>query len=151
MSECIDHGKKGNKSGYASCWWQGEYTNEHRKAYCIANNLTLADIKGKVVRHKCDNPRCKNGEHLLIGSASDNMKDAVNRGRHSNNLRNHAQTANRRRGEEQANAVLTEEIVLDIRKRCREKQTQVSVAKLYGIRQTDVSRIVNYKAWSHVA
>jgi len=41
-------------------------------------------IKGKVVRHQCDNPSCYRYDHLLIGSQKDNVQDAVERGRYRN-------------------------------------------------------------------
>lgn len=141
---CIDHG--GKKPKYATCYWQGGYTMKHRKAYCVANGLSIADIAGKVVRHKCDNPRCINPEHLEIGDQSDNIKDCVERGRHVNNLRNLNHT-NRKRGEASPNAKLTAEIVADMRTKWADGWKQTEIARHYGVRQTDVSRIVNNKAW----
>lgn len=144
MTPCIDHGGKEPK--YATCYWQGKYTLKHRKAYCLANGLNLADIEGKVVRHKCDNPRCVNPEHLELGNHSDNMRDCVERGRHVNNLSNFHHT-NRKRGEDNPNAKLTSEIVTDMRTKCGAGWKQTEIARLYGVRQTDVSPIVNNKAW----
>lgn len=141
---CIDHG--GKKPKYATCYWQGGYTMKHRKAYCVANGLSIADIEGKVVRHKCDNPRCINPEHLEIGNHSDNMRDCVERGRHVNNLSNCDHT-NRKRGEANPNAKLTAEIVADMRTKWSGGWKQTEIARHYGVRQTDVSRIVNNKAW----
>lgn len=37
--------------------------------------------KGLMVRHTCDNRRCVNPDHLLIGTAKDNAMDAVERNR----------------------------------------------------------------------
>ena len=144
MTPCIDHG--GKKPKYATCYWQGGYTMKHRKAYCQANGLNIADIKDKVVRHKCDNPRCVNPEHLELGNHSDNMRDCVERGRHVNNLSNCDHT-NRKRGEDNPNAKLTADIVADMRVKWAAGWEQTEIARQYGVRQTDVSRIVNNKAW----
>ena len=43
--------------------------------------MTMESIEGKLVRHTCDNPRCINGQHLLLGSHADNMQDVVDRDR----------------------------------------------------------------------
>lgn len=56
-------------------------TYVHRIAYCAANGLSISDIEGKVVRHKCDTPSCHNPEHLEIGTQADNMRDMRSRNR----------------------------------------------------------------------
>lgn len=33
------------------------------------------------IRHKCDNPRCVNDEHLIEGTSKQNMQDCIERGR----------------------------------------------------------------------
>lgn len=78
---CLDHGLVGNALGYATCRFGGKFTRQHRRAYCIANGLALADIDGKVVRHTCDNPRCVNPAHLVIGTQEKNMRDMAKRAR----------------------------------------------------------------------
>lgn len=40
--------------------------------------------KGKMVLHKCDNPRCINPEHLYLGTAADNARDLKDRGKGTN-------------------------------------------------------------------
>ena len=53
----------------------------HRLVYCEHNDCTLDDIKGQVIRHTCDNPRCINPKHLLIGTLADNNRDRAERNR----------------------------------------------------------------------
>ena len=37
--------------------------------------------EGMVVRHTCDNIRCVNPKHLILGTPNDNVQDRVDRGR----------------------------------------------------------------------
>ena len=45
----------------------------HREIYKLVNPDTPID--GYVIRHSCDNPKCINPAHLLIGSVKDNILD----------------------------------------------------------------------------
>ena len=81
MTECIDHGCKGYGLGYATAWLKlpcgtKKPTTRHRKVYYEATGELP-----EVVRHKCDNPRCINPDHLEGGTQKDNMQDCVQRGR----------------------------------------------------------------------
>lgn len=50
----------------------------HRLSAWIFNNVDIdTDI---VIRHSCDNPPCWNPEHLIAGTQSENLSDAVNKG-----------------------------------------------------------------------
>lgn len=85
ISGCIEHTQKG-QNGYGNKQYydkQGRRRNTvlHRVVYCEANGLNPDDIKGKIVRHKCDNPRCINPEHLELGTQLDNVHDMITRGR----------------------------------------------------------------------
>lgn len=52
----------------------------HRAMWMALNNRF--DLpRSVVIRHKCDNPRCVNGEHLLDGTQKNNMQDMIDRGR----------------------------------------------------------------------
>ncbi|NIC05759.1 HNH endonuclease [Billgrantia bachuensis] len=64
---------------------EGRTIGAHRVAYCKANGLQLASIDGLVVRHKCDNKSCVNPAHLEVGDHSDNIRDAIERGRYRGN------------------------------------------------------------------
>lgn len=144
---CIDHGGKGNRGGYAACWFGGRYIGKHVKALI---QRTGEQPNGRHACHGCDNPRCINGTHLFWGTRSDNMKDAVRKGRHANNLRNFTQTANRRRGAEQVLARWTDAEVIAMREAYAEGETQASIAARYSCRQSDVSRIVRRESWKHI-
>lgn len=56
----------------------------HRVAFARANGFIP---EGASVLHRCDNPPCVNPKHLYAGTASDNMNDALARGRHPGNPR----------------------------------------------------------------
>ena len=43
----------------------------------------------KEVLHSCDTPRCYNPDHLFSGTQSDNIKDAVSKGRHYGAAKTH--------------------------------------------------------------
>lgn len=81
---CIDHGYAGHgpTEGYSQVRHEGRLTYRHRLAYCQHHGVTLDSIDGQVVRHTCDNSRCINPAHLILGTHADNSRDMVERGRH---------------------------------------------------------------------
>lgn len=87
MSECIDHGKTKSLRPQGYHMLRNPYgdkprcTMSHRVVYCRHNGLVMDDIKELVVRHTCDNPRCINPNHLIIGTMADNNRDRAERGR----------------------------------------------------------------------
>lgn len=56
----------------------GRDEKAHRAAWMVARGPIE---NGLVVRHTCDNPRCVNPGHLLLGTQLDNIRDRVERGR----------------------------------------------------------------------
>ena len=66
-------------TGYGQYWSGATSVGAHRYAYEEYYNIKIP--KGKMVCHKCDNPRCCNPNHLFLGNSSINMQDASNKGR----------------------------------------------------------------------
>lgn len=78
------------------CWpWQGGRTargygflsinNQTHRAHRYALTSTGIDVPvGSVVLHLCDNPPCCNPAHLKVGSALENNRDMVAKGRSRN-------------------------------------------------------------------
>lgn len=71
--------------GTDSCWpWTGDKVQGgygrtgHILAHRLSWELHFGIIPlGKVICHRCDNPPCCNPAHLFIGTASDNVRDAI--------------------------------------------------------------------------
>ena len=128
--------------GYAQVPHKGKNRLHHRVAYCAAAGLNIEDIKGSVVMHLCDNKICINPEHLRLGTQAENMADKEAKGRSNLEQRNLTGAANGR-------ALLTAADVLEIRRRAAEPQATLAIE--FGVGQTQISKIILRKAWSHLA
>lgn len=67
-----------NPKGYGRVKRAGSHESTHRVAYELHNGEGPGDL---FVCHHCDNPPCANPSHLFLGTQSDNMVDAVEKGR----------------------------------------------------------------------
>ena len=77
------------------CWlWRGGRTNnnyggirygdKNYYAHRISYFIFKGEIPyGKIIRHTCDNRKCVNPKHLILGSYYNNSLDMVKRGRQS--------------------------------------------------------------------
>lgn len=93
---------------------------------------------GMEVRHTCDEPRCYEIRHLILGSHQDNMDDMVERGRSHRGAAVHC-------------AKLTPEQVRDIRARQSAGERQCDLAAEYGVARPTISYIVRGLKWKGVS
>ena len=104
--------------------------------------------EGKMVLHKCDNKICVNPDHLYIGDAKKNAKDAVERGRYKTGdswLKCHGHID--QRGENHPGVKLTKADVLYIRE---SDDIGVSLANVFCVTPKTISSIRLRQTWSHV-
>lgn len=135
-----------------SCWmWTGTKTihgygyliywptRVHHTVHRISWRIHRGEIPiGKFILHKCDIKLCANPDHLWLGTQAENMRDKVSKGRQA-------------RGETAALAKLTDNMVREIRKSYIPKVvTQRFLAKKYGVRQSKIWDVLNFRTWKHV-
>lgn len=116
------------KTGYGRATYKGRKWWAHRLAYTLSVGPIPA---GKIICHRCDNPRCVNPDHLFLGTRPENSADMLRKGRSA-------------KGERHSQSKLTERDVLAIRADAR---TQRIVAAEYGIDRVTVSDIRRGKSW----
>lgn len=102
----------------------------HRALYMATNELWELP-RSVMIRHKCDNPRCINIDHLIPGTALDNMHDCIDRRRRAKKYKKHTRIR-----------IHSKEKVDAIRTATGRIQT---IADTYGVSNSYVSKIKNGK------
>lgn len=120
--------------GYGKFWLNGRTDLAHRASYKMHRGPIAS---GLMVRHVCDNPPCVNPNHLILGSALDNARDAIERDRY-------------RRGSSAGRAKLTEQQVVDIRAARALGETQVALAEAFGVSRSAIQFALSGRNWAHV-
>lgn len=129
-----------NCKGYGRITVEGKSVYAHRVAWELDHDRPVPT--GLHVCHTCDHPPCMRPLHLFIGTASDNQRDSVVKGR--NQLPNN-------RGERQGRSKLTAEDVVAIRQEYAAGcMTQNKLGKKYRVSQPHISDIVRHRTWSHL-
>lgn len=127
-----------DKKGYGRIRINGRAALAHRYA------AGMLDFPPELqTRHLCPgepNRSCVNPEHLGYGTNADNHRDMMEAGRHV-----------AVRGSKQGRAKLTEEQVLEIRRKYEAGgATLHSLAAEFGVGKSAVSYIVRRETWKHI-
>lgn len=104
------------------------------EAHRVAYFLDHGEWPKSDVMHRCDNPPCVRGDHLVDGTHAENMRDCAEKGR-------------RPSGEGHPHAKLTESIVREIR---ASLEPRAVVAARFGISKDNVSDVRLRRTWKHV-
>jgi HNH endonuclease len=132
------------------CWeWKGpllpdgygvtRLAGKRHFAHRVAWMLFRSEIPPRlVVCHTCDVRACVNPAHLFLGTAAENSKDMIEKGRSA-------------RGEKHGSAKLTADKVSRIRVMLAEGRMHMSeIAREFGVSNTAVWAIKIGKTWRHV-
>ena len=132
--------------GYGAFYWNGQNRKAHRVSWMLAHGEIPA---GLYVTHQCDFKPCVNPEHLRLGTAADNSRDAVERGQYPSGDRNWQRKypERRRRGEANPYSKLTEASVLEI---LRSDLPAVVLARSMGVVPGTIQGIRSRRSWTHV-
>lgn len=117
--------------GYGHTHFAGRPAWAHRVAYRLSAGFLPSRLH---VCHRCDIKLCVNPAHLFLGTAADNNRDMLAKGR----------TA---KGEKSGQAKLTARQVLSIR---ADRRLGVDIAATYGVSKALVSMIKKRRVWAHL-
>lgn len=139
---CIEHTGYTRTVGtpYGIVKLKGKQYLAHRWSYCEHRGIPIEDIQGKVVLHMCDNPKCVNPLHLVVGTQADNMYDMRNKGR-------------AQRGVDRPHAKLKPADVLYAREVYRPRHPQYGLtplAKKFGVSLPVLHNAITGKRWNYL-
>jgi hypothetical protein len=104
-------------TGYGSFFAEGHLLQAHRVAFELANGPIAP---GMHVCHRCDVKACVRPDHLFLGTRSDNMRDALRKGRSLS-------------GDAHPFARMTADQVAELRARASAGEACADLARAFGI------------------
>ena len=120
--------------GYGRLGLPGRRTGfAHR--YALERRLGRPITPGMFACHRCDNPSCVKADHLYEGSDQDNVNDMTSQARHA-------------WGERNGHHKLTTAQVSEIRRLVNTGMSHRSVASMFDVNQSTVSRIATGRRWA---
>ncbi|MFA5048723.1 MAG: HNH endonuclease [Patescibacteria group bacterium] len=138
-----------NRGLYTDCWelcnralWDGygrikhkqRMYKAHRFLFSFFSGIDIDSFSGKLLNHQCDNRKCCNPYHLLIGTHTDNMNERSERNRCACGVQNAAH-------------ILTEEDVLYI---LGSEMIDEYLAGVLGVVEETIKRVRKRETWKHV-
>ena len=123
-------------------WYQRKFGKLPKKVY---------------VCHNCDQPSCRQIEHIFLGSQSDNMKDCVNKGRFSQHNKGVpspmkgiplTEKTKAKLSENSSFTKLTRDEVIEIKTNL--EITSWELSKKFNVNLITIERIRSGKTWRHL-
>ena|SRR6185312_15337475 len=117
--------------GYGKMRWGQKILRPHRAAY----EAFVGEIPaGLFVCHRCDTPLCFNPDHLFVGTAKENSRDAIVKGR-------------QHRGERTGSSKLTEDQV----RLARASTASIGeLARTFGVTAQSMYCVRTRRTWRHI-
>ena len=114
--------------GYGVLGWKENGRQRSMSAHRMAWTLTNGTIPpGMCILHRCDNRKCVNPAHLMLGTQEENVRDMALKGR--------------------AYGKLSYEIAQEIRRRYAAGESQSKLAREFNVTQSSISQIVRNKTY----
>lgn len=117
---------------------KGKTLPAHRMAFALSNEGELPPC----VRHTCDIPPCVRPSHLVRGTQADNMRDKFERGR--------GRGKHDQYGERNDSAVLTSEVVVEMRRRYKKGESAGDLSRTLGVSLGTIQGALTGVTWGHL-
>lgn len=127
--ECVSH--LPGDDGYPRATVGGKRDRVHRHAF---RKFKGEIPSGMIVRHICDNRKCCNPDHLILGTHADNAHDRVERGRGAE-------------GETNGRSKLKGGDVRRIREMSDEGYKTLTLAAMFDVSRETIRRVKNNRTW----